>query len=164
MATINCSTLISKLTSSTKQTTPLALDDGLLQALKQNCKLDDRFITDAFHYLSIDLKKKNGMVRLKALAVIDILFQRSKLFREIVADNIKVIVNAGGFLSSLGSAASELPQSYKIEVEEAVKVLIESWDGQYSNKYPQIHTVMRYFTETLGLRMPNKQVPVLCAL
>ncbi len=156
------STLISKITTAPKNGGLDDIDHELLKLLKTKCKDNNQTLEEAFYYLSVDLKRKNGVNRLKALQVIDVLFQRSKWFRGVVADNIKLIAQSGGLLVSLSStdaqSSNTVAASHTTEVENLVKQLLESWDIDYGDKYPQIHAVMRYCKETLGTKMPNVQV------
>ncbi len=96
---------------------------------------------------------------MRALLIIDILFQRSKLFRSIVADNVKLIAQCAGFLNSLNPTNTQngVASTHMTEVENTVKQLLESWDRNYGSKYPQIHAVVRFCKETLGIQMPNVQ-------
>ncbi len=151
--------MVSKLTTASKTSSPSSeIDPKLLNTLKLKCKDDNQALRDSFYYLSIDLKRKNGINRLRALQVIDILFQRSKLFRSIVADNVKLIAQSAGLLNTLSSSSMENSAStHTTEVENTVKRLLESWDNEYGSKYPQIHAVVRFCKETLGIQMPNVQ-------
>lgn len=129
----------------------------LLTPIKNLCKNDEHSLQNAFHYLSMDIKRKNGCVRMRSLYIINELFQRSKVFRKEVAQNIGTIVNCAGLLHSMSSTLdnSNLAASYRPELENKVKELIETWDSAYGKLYPEIHAVARYFKETLKLTMPN---------
>ena len=141
------------------------VEDSLLAPIKTKCRTDPTSLDDVYHYLSVDLSKKNGAVRYRALCVIDVLFQRSSAFRMIVANNIKTVVNCSGLLDSCvhGQSSSSAPTSHGAEVQNKVKSLIEVWDADFGRKHPQIHAIARYFRETLKLTTSiDNQVTLSC--
>lgn len=142
---------------------PFVVHSALLSPIKNLCKKDEQSIVDAFRYLSVDLKRKNGCVRLRSLYIINELFQRSKVFRKEVAMNMSVIVAAAGLLHNMSSEVdnSSLADSFRVEIESKIKELIELWDSSHGKLHPEIHAVARYFKETLKLAMPNIAVRIL---
>lgn len=133
------------------------VSNSLLYPIKNLCKSDDEALSNAFHYLSVDLRRKNGCVRMRSLYIINELFQRSKAFRKEISQNIGVIVACSGLLRGVSNELdnSNLAGNYTTEIENKVKELIETWDSAYGALYPEIHAVARYFRETLKLSMPN---------
>ena len=134
----------------------LVVSASLLAPIKNLCKKDEQSLLSAFHYLSVDLKRKNGCVRMRSLYIINELFQRSKVFRKEVSQNITTVVSCSGLLRSLtNDVDGGIASSFAVEIENKVKELIETWDSTYGTLYPEIHAVARYFRETLKLQMPN---------
>lgn len=136
------------------------MEESLLSPIKQLCKIDDQSTINALHYLSIDLKRKNGCVRMRSLCIINELFKRSKVFRKEISQNISIILGCGGFLHRVSNEVEDSSRctSFKVEVENKVKELIEIWDSSYGMMYPEIHTASRYLKETLKVSMPNIEV------
>jgi len=109
---------------------------------------------EIFRYLSIELKKKNGVVRMRVLYIIDYLFTRSCVFRNTVSNNIKTIANAADLMKLGNSVAT----CHVEEIRTKTMEMMEIWDHFYSHSYPSLHVMVRYLRETLKLKMPNTMV------
>jgi hypothetical protein len=156
---MNVANLIKKATTPSKDGEPLQIDPPLLTAIKSVCKHNAGAVTEAFYYLSTDLAKRNGAVRLRCLAVMDCLLHRSKAFRELVCADIRSVVGHMGLLNESQSIASSgsapTVSGYAAELEAKGKELVEMWDHLYGDRHPQLRAVARYLREHLGLEMPN---------
>lgn len=133
------------------------VDESLLSPIKAMVKCGDASLqSEFFHYLSTDLTKTNGIVRYRALVVVDCLFMRSSGFRKITSANIRMIAKAGDLLKTENSVKSiSIERCYLVELESKVKELIELWDMLYGMHLPPLRAMARYFRESLRLDMPN---------
>ena len=166
---MDIASLVKKATTPPKDGNLFEIAPDILQSIKTECKKNPDTIKEVFYYLSVDLCKRSGVVRLRSLDVIDCLLHRSKSFRELVCADIKQIATATGLLSdssSGNSSNSSLNSSSKTGIEtshaeELVnkgKELIEIWDHLYGDRHPQLRAIARYFRESLRLQMPNIMV------
>ena len=118
------------------------VDENIITNIKNVCKKDVSIVTEAARYLLLDLENNHGVIRLRSLYVINILFIRSNTFRTIVSKDIKHIAKCAGLLRIDGNY--KLALTYQNEVESKVKELIELWDISYGGYYPQIRAMARY--------------------
>ena len=137
------------------------MDDVLLKGIKSACKESEEAVKQAFYYLSIDLAKRNFLVRIRALIVMDCLLHRSKVFRELVCADIRTIVSNMELLkpSTPQPTGAIIPNA--AELQHKGKQLIETWDHLYGDRYPQLRAVARYLREVLRLEMPNIVVSII---
>lgn len=157
--------LVKKVTAAPKDGDVLEVAGELLAPVKQACKSSADSTKAVFYYTSMDLKKRNGAVRIRALVLMDCLIHRSKQFRELVCADVKQIAKCMGLLPSSDQGSSSKAQgndrfvasatSYVVELERKGKELIEMWDHLYGDRHPQLRAIARYFRETLRLDMPN---------
>lgn len=162
--------LVKKVTTLPKTGDVLDVDAQLLSPIKQACKSSADCIKEVFYYASMDMKKRSGAVRIRALLLMDCLVHRSKLFRELVCADVKQIATCMGLLNENDLSASRKSQasdrnvspvtSYLVELENKGKELIEIWDHLYGDRYPQLRALARYLRETLRLEMPNIMVSI----
>lgn len=160
--------LVKKVTTVPKDGDALEVAGDLLAPVKLACKSSADSTKAVFYYASIDLKKRNGAVRIRALVLMDCLIHRSKQFRELVCADVKQIARCMGLLPSSDQSGSSKATnsdrfvapatSYIAELESKGKELIEVWDHLYGDRYPQLRAIARYFRETLRLVMPNIMV------
>lgn len=133
-----------------------------MRPIKLLCKESNQNIDELFRYLSVDLTRKSGISRLKALYIINELFHRSKYFRNIINNNIHLIAQTANLLKHHSrNNAIILPNDYHNELESRVKEYIELWNHAYGQHYPQLKAIARYFKESLALKMPNIVVNIL---
>ena len=102
----------------------------------------------------MELNSKSGIVRLRALDLIDYFFTRSSAFRDVVAKNLKSIAQSGGILRQSSGTCGKA-ETLADQVQERVKGMIELWDHLYGIVFPSIHVLARFCRETMGLQMPN---------
>lgn len=159
--------LVKKVTAVPKEGNVLDVAGELLAPVKLACKSSADSTKAVFYYASMDLKKRNGAVRIRALVLMDCLIHRSKQFRELICADVKQIARCMGLLPSDQGTSSKATNSdryvapatsYVAELESKGKELIEVWDHLYGDRYPQLRAIARYFRETLRLDMPNIMV------
>lgn len=137
------------------------VEKAFLQPIKkmlQNARNNSSIDAETFHYLAVELRNKSGIVRLRALDVMDYIFMRSCTFRDVVAQNIKTVAKAAGIIRI--EMAQPNAENFTADIEERFKGMIELWDHLYGVKYPSIHVMGRFCRESLKLKMPNIVVNV----
>ena len=149
---------------------PLVVAKALLNPLKSLCRSGDANVHESARYLLMSLASRSGLARMRALFVIDYLFNRCKLFRQLVNEDISKVVDCcsslvGAHRSASGSGSGiKAPDAYTAEIEDKVKELIEVWDLRHGREYPKLHCMARYLRESLRLVMPNVQASALSHL
>jgi hypothetical protein len=137
------------------------VSEDLLRPIREKCRADDFYIREAARYLLMNLQHKSWIVRIRTLNVIDALFVRSRLFREVICIDIRTVVDSGGLLGSvatLGSSGTRNDLTAREglgRVASRVKELLELWDLQFGYFFPRLHAAARYLRESLRLAMPN---------
>ena len=133
--------------------------EELLRPIKEACRRDAQVIPELARCLLHDVQRKNVSLRMKCLAVIDALFTRSQKFRESVCmqGGIRIIARSAGLLHDEQQAGNEAAAALETNelIKERVKELVEVWDLAFGLRYPALHSVARYFRESLRLVMPN---------
>jgi hypothetical protein len=144
------------------------VDSTLLRPIKALCRQDDDYTTEAARYLLIEIKHISWIVRLRTLNVIDCLFIRSRLFRELICDSVKIIAEGVGFLASNEAPSLNAEQRNSLtavsgpaRVVVRAKELLELWDMQFGQYLPRLRALARYLRESLKVRMPNLQERIL---
>ncbi|KAL0428730.1 UNVERIFIED_CONTAM: UV-stimulated scaffold protein A [Sesamum radiatum] len=143
--------LIDKATNSTAPD----LDPRLLQAIKSTVRYSDSDLRLAAQTLMSLMKRDHSQVRYLALLIIDELFMRSKLFRNLVVENLDQLLSLSvGFrrnhpLPAPASVASVL-RSKAIE-------FLEKWNESFGIHYRQLRLGYDYLKNTLRFQFPNLQ-------
>ena len=134
------------------------ISEALLRPIREKCRSDDFYIREVARYLLLNLQHKAWLVRIRTLNVIDALFVRSHLFRELICADIRAVCDTGGLLGTSSAAAarnSVRARTGPERVSSRVKELLELWDLQYGNTLPSLRATARYLRESLRVQMPN---------
>jgi hypothetical protein len=127
----------------------------LIKPIAQKCRSDDYYIIDCARCLLQQVENnKNGYVRMRALYLMDYFFTHSKLFRAIVAKDLKLILKCTRLIPG-DVQGPDIAVGDWDTIQAKVKVLIEIWDIGFGHIIPEIRTTRRYLTESLRLEMPN---------
>jgi hypothetical protein len=159
---MDVSNAIKQATAELKEGNNLVVGENLLNPIKSACKADPEAVKSAFYYLSLDLAKRNGVVRYRSLLVLDCLLHRSKAFRQLAVADLRYVARCAGVLkgtnklsSSTDSRKVSPPKDFSVELESKGKELFEIWDHMYGDRYPPLRAFCRYLRESLQLDMPN---------
>lgn len=156
---MDCANLVKKASTPPKDGSPIeVVSIACLKPIKLLCREQQGAAKELFYYLSLDLSKRNGVIRLRVLFVMDYLLHRSKEFRLLVFSDLRQISKCMGLLSDQNSASDRsvpIVTSHAQELLTKGKELIEIWDHLYGDRYPQLRAIARYFRESLRLQMPN---------
>ncbi|ORE04902.1 hypothetical protein BCV72DRAFT_6913 [Rhizopus microsporus var. microsporus] len=111
------------------------LDEKKLKLIKATCKKSDHYITVAFIHVMAQLHKNHSQIRYSSLQLIEQLFDRSKLFRELLTEDFPVFVQL-----VVGFNDRKLPPPPQIaaKLKQYALALIKNWYIKYGEIYRQI--------------------------
>ncbi|CEJ01898.1 hypothetical protein RMCBS344292_15919 [Rhizopus microsporus] len=111
------------------------LDEKKLKLIKATCKKSDHYITVAFVHVMAQLHKNHSQIRYSSLQLIEQLFDRSKLFRELLTEDFPVFVQL-----VVGFNDRKLPPPPQIaaKLKQYALALIKNWYMKYGEIYRQI--------------------------
>lgn len=139
--------LIENLTTSGSQ----ELDKANLKKLKSICKKSDEHVHHVYHLLITQLERDHSEIRLAVLALIDELFQRSHIFRELLLDNFNDFIeltaetNFDMPLPDPRSAAKKL-------IRKAVQC-VEAWNNKFGPAYRKLSLGYEYLKGTKKVQL-----------
>ncbi|GFP91899.1 uv-stimulated scaffold protein a homolog [Phtheirospermum japonicum] len=137
------------------ESTAAEVDPRLLKAIKFTVRYSDSELRFAAQTLMSLMKRDHSQVRYLALLIIDELFMRSKLFRNLLVENLDQLLSLSiGFrrnhpLPAPASVASVL-RSKAIE-------FLEKWNDSFGIHYRQLRLGYDYLKNTLRFQFPNLQ-------
>lgn len=130
-----------------------SLDRDLLHRIKRACRASETSLRLAFDLLYERLKNPNSQVRFLALEIIAELFQRSALFRSLLAAKFP------RFLSLvLGFRTNEPlppPTGPATQLRQRALELLEKWQTDHGSRHPQIALGYSYVKDTLRFEFPQ---------
>jgi hypothetical protein len=153
--------------------------------LKNALKAGDRGTAcDAYHYLRTEFSNTRTDVKKRCLNAINVLFLRSKHFREVTCADIRqlaasvlVEVDNSMFILTINAHVLHLhlhlsrylsmhdEQQYCMaavgvagDVRQAMLAMLELWDIRFGSLYPQLRALCRFLRESKRVEMPNMMV------
>ena len=130
-----------------------ALDPELIHRIKRACKASEATLRLAFDLLFEYLKKPHSQVRLLTLEICAELFQRSSLFRSLLAAKFP------RFLALVLGFRTNEPLPTPIEAATRLRQraleLIEEWQAMYGSRHPQVALGYSYIKVTLRYEFPQ---------
>ncbi|KAH6789303.1 hypothetical protein C2S51_004309 [Perilla frutescens var. frutescens] len=135
--------------------TSAEVDPRLLKAIKFTVRYSDSELRFAAQTLMSLMKRNHSQVRFLALLIVDELFMRSKLFRNILVENLDLFLSLSiGFRRSHPlpppASVASLLRSKAIE-------FLEKWNDSFGIHYRQLRLGYDYLKNTLRLQFPNLQ-------
>ncbi|PON36479.1 ENTH/VHS [Parasponia andersonii] len=143
--------LICKATNSTEP----EVDPRLLKAIKLVVRYSDSELRLAAHTLMDLMKCDHAQVRYLTLLIIDQLFMRSKLFRNLLVENMDNLLTLSvGFRRTQPLPAP--PAIASLLRSKAIEFL-EKWNESFGIHYRQLRLGFDYLKNTLRFQFPNLQ-------
>lgn len=139
--------LIENLTTNSKS----ELDKVNLKKLKSMCKKSNEYIEHAFRLLFTQLEVEHSEIRLNAVCIVDELFQRSHVFRELILENftnfleLTTGINFDIPLPEPNAAAKEL-------MKKSVKC-VHAWHGKYGPAYKKLVLGYNYLKSSKKIQL-----------
>ncbi|KAG0745658.1 hypothetical protein G6F57_006697 [Rhizopus arrhizus] len=111
------------------------LDEKKLKLIKSTCKRSDHYVNVTFEHVMAQLQKNHSQIRYSSLQLIEQLFERSKLFRELLTEDFPLFIQ-----QVVGIQNTELPPPVSVaaKLKQYALALIKNWYIKYGEKYRQI--------------------------
>lgn len=137
---LRLSIMIDKLTTTSKQ----GPDDSRLKELKKLCKSSEEIIRHTYHLLIHQLQKQHSEVRLNAVVVINELFRRSHVFRELLVSDFQQFME----LTVETDPEQQLPPPNVVAktLKKRTLEFIQNWYRDFGEGYKKLslgHTFLR---------------------
>jgi hypothetical protein len=131
----------------------VVITTDLVARIKRKCRVSDSSLQTTFKLLFKKLKADDSGVRNLALDVVAELFQRSRLFRTLLASKFpRFLELVVGFKDS---CALPPPTEAATRLRARGLKLVEEWDQAYGARLPAITIAHKYLRDTLGFRFPE---------
>eukprot|EP00899_Mesostigma_viride_P014379 jgi/Mesvir1/22942/Mv19452-RA.1 len=129
------------------------LDEGALSEIKKIARASVENVALVFELIQERLRVDHAQVRYQALLLADVLFMRSKAFRDLVVPWF------APFLELTTGIRTEtplpLPKSSAAALRSTAVELIEKWDRAYGVYYKQVTLGLRYLRDKLRHELPS---------
>ncbi|GER48678.1 UV-stimulated scaffold protein A homolog [Striga asiatica] len=137
------------------ESTTAEVDPRLLKAIKFTVRYSDSELRFAAETLMSFMKRDHSQVRYLALLIIDQLFMRSKLFRNLLIENLDQLLSLSvGFR---GTHPLPDPASIASLLRSKAIEFLEKWNESFGIHYRQIRLGYDYLKNTLRFQFPNLQ-------
>ncbi|KAK4782961.1 hypothetical protein SAY86_007335 [Trapa natans] len=143
--------LIEKATNSTAG----EVDPRLLKCIKSLVRYSNTELQIAAHTLMTLMKRNHSQVRFLSLHIVDELFMRSKLFRNLIIKNLDQLLTLSvGFRRN-----APLPAPLGIASRLRAKAIefLEKWNASFGIHYRQLRLGFDYLKNTLKFQFPDSQ-------
>ncbi|KAL0379388.1 UNVERIFIED_CONTAM: UV-stimulated scaffold protein A [Sesamum angustifolium] len=131
------------------------VDPRLLKAIKSTVRYSDSDLRLAAQTLMSLMKRDHSQVRYLALLIIDELFMRSKLFRNLLVENLDQLLSLSvGFRRNHPLPA---PASVASVMRSKAIEFLEKWNESFGIHYRQLRLGYDYLRNTLRFQFPNLQ-------
>ncbi|CAG8578853.1 5348_t:CDS:2 [Ambispora leptoticha] len=116
------------------------LNEENLKEVKKLCKESNQLIDFTYETILDQIKSKRAQVRYSTLQLIDVLFNRSKHFRDLVTNNLTEILQ-----HTIGLHQTSLPPpaDIAIKLKRLGVVLLKQWNEKYGVFYKQLTLAYR---------------------
>ena len=143
--------LIKLLTSSVSPSLP----ENELKQLKNILQLKDDYIIVSFNLILDQLQQEHSQIRFAAFNVLDHLFSRSKIFRDLVIANLKQVIQLTTGLESRKTLPEPVIFAKKLRAKSLAS--LELWKEKYGMHYPRLRVAYRYIQGRKhgGIRQPE---------
>ncbi|KFK35368.1 hypothetical protein AALP_AA5G276100 [Arabis alpina] len=143
--------LIEKATKSTAQ----EVDPRLLKAIKSTVRYSDSEVRLGAQTLMELMKTHDSQVRYLTLLIIDEIFMRSKLFRNLIIENIDQLLSLSvGFRNNMPLPA---PPATAIILRTKAIEFLEKWNLSFGVHYKELRLAFDYLKNTLKFKFPDLQ-------
>ncbi|CAG8600455.1 719_t:CDS:10 [Ambispora gerdemannii] len=116
------------------------LNEENLKEVKRYCRESGELIDFTYEIILGQLKSKRAQVRYSALQLIDVLFNRSKRFRDLVTNNLTEILR---LTIGLHQTSLPPPANIAIKLKRLGVVLLKQWNEKFGIFYKQLTLTYR---------------------
>ncbi|XP_031572194.1 UV-stimulated scaffold protein A-like [Actinia tenebrosa] len=119
-----------------------SLDEKQIKRVKNICKTSNSYVNHAYHILITQLKKKHSEIRFSCFQIIQELFSRSHVFRELILGEFQV------FMELVIGVDSNIPLPPPLKTAKTLKEkgveAVESWHQKYGSHYKKLDLGYQY--------------------
>ncbi|GFS90389.1 UV-stimulated scaffold protein A [Nephila pilipes] len=130
--------IIEKLTTTGKKT----LDDDLMKKLKEVCKASNEYVNHAYYALMTQLRKEHSEVRYSVLLIMNELFCRSSVFRQLLQADLEEFLEL--VVETDPDKPLPLPKLRAKELKIKGLELMQSWSTKFGDKYIRFQLALKY--------------------
>ncbi|KAI4325161.1 hypothetical protein MLD38_030581 [Melastoma candidum] len=136
-------------------TTDPGVDPRLLKAIKAEVRYSDPELRLAAQTLMSLMKRNHSQVRYISLLIIDELFMRSKLFRDLIVENLdQLLILSIGFRRNMPLPA---PKAVASRLHSTAIEFLEKWSTTFGVHYRKLRLGFDYCKNNLRLQFPDVQ-------
>ena len=114
----------------------VSLNEKILKKVKSICKTSDLYVRHVYHLVMTQLKKDHSEIRLSAFQIIDQLFMRSHVFRELLLEEFQVFLELT--VESDFSVRLPPPKSAAEILKQKALEAIEKWNQKFGSHYKKL--------------------------
>lgn len=121
-----------------------SLDEKAMKKVKNICKTSEVYVRHVYHLIMTQLKKDHSEIRLSAFQVIDQLFTRSHVFRDLLLEEFQVFLE----LTVESDFSQRLPPPKNVAdiLKRTALEAVEKWNQKFGNHYKKLALGHSYLT------------------
>ena len=124
------------------------VNNHVIKDLKKICQVSDDFLSEAFRCILEELSYKSPIVRLRALGIADLLFARSRVFRQLVCGSLQHVCGYCGLVFVKSCQYRSLKKNiYKEVLPYKCWEIVKGWSEKFGNNYPQLIVFLSYYNK-----------------
>lgn len=132
------------------------LDNNKVRELKQICKQSSENVAESHAWIMKHLRTKHSEVRLSCLQIIEVLFDKSSHFRDLLMNDFQVFLElVTGFTLSKKPRSLPPPEHVAKRLRKCALDAVTQWTNTHGNAYPRLEVASRFLksqTQTLTTR------------
>jgi len=113
------------------------VDDVCIKNIKNICKQKDEYVKFSADLILELVEKKHAVIRLRCVQLVDVLFQRSHVFRNIILRNLETLLKL-----TLGHDPTfpplPPPQSQQKNLQRTIIKALQEWANKYGSAYKKL--------------------------
>lgn len=129
------------------------LDDRKIQDLKVLCRQSEENIDRAFHIIWTQLKVRNSQTRLLSLQIMDILFDRSSAFRDLVLPHFQELADL--LLGINPKCCLPPPKVAANKLKHNAICIIKKWHRKYGVAYKCLDLAFKFLKDCKGIKFDD---------
>lgn len=144
---------ISRILTEVTSTSGLIPESSGLRSLKSFARASESNLRNLFDLLGDKLRANHSQVRYLTLHIVDELFMRSKLFRELLVSTFESFLQYT--VGHRTTSPLPPPSERALMLREKALEFTEKWNGAFGLHYRALHLGFRYLKDTLRYKFPN---------
>jgi len=124
------------------------VDDVCIKNIKNICKQKDEYVEITGDLILELVEKKHAVIRLRCVQLVDVLFQRSHVFRNIILRNLETLLKL-----TLGHDPTfpplPPPQSQQKNLQRSIIKALQEWTNKYGSAYKKLQLAFSALKDTV---------------